>query len=158
GSTGALLCGSFELAWANGRVKIGLDGRNNPRDGRVMTVETPQGYYAASAHPAPARPRLAGTVTADVCVIGGGYTGLCAALYLAKAGAKVALVEARTIGFAASGRNGGQIHTGHRKDQAELEAWLGKDHARALWDLCEEAKATVRTLVHEHAIDCALKD
>jgi gamma-glutamylputrescine oxidase len=124
-----------------------------------MTVETPpQGYYAASAHAALARPCLAGTVTADVCVIGGGYTGLCAALHLAKAGAKVALLEAETVGYAASGRNGGQIHTGHRKDQAELETWLGKDHARALWDLCEEAKATVRALVHEHAIDCALKD
>ncbi len=125
----------------------------------VMTAQTlAQGYYAASAHAAPERPALLGTVTADVCVIGAGYTGLSAALHLAKAGARVALLEARTIGFAASGRNGGQIHTGHRKDQTELEAWLGKHHARALWDLCEEAKATVRALVHEHAIDCALKD
>ena len=93
----------------------------------VMTAQTlAQGYYAASAHAAPERPALLGTVTADVCVIGAGYTGLSAALHLAKAGARVALLEAETIGFAASGRNGGQIHTGHRKDQAELEAWLGQ--------------------------------
>jgi len=125
----------------------------------VMTAQTlPQGYYAASAEAAPERLALIGTVTTDVCVIGGGYTGLSAALHLAKAGVKTVLLEAETIGFAASGRNGGQIHTGHRKDQAELEIWLGKDHARALWDLCEEAKATIRALVHDHAIDCALKD
>src|SRR3984885_7999264 len=115
-------------------------------------------YYAASARPAPACGRLNGPRKADVCVIGGGYTGLSAALHLAQAGTKVVLLEAETIGFAALGRNGGQIHTGHRKDQAELETWLGKDHERALWELCEEAKATVRALVHDHAIDCALKD
>ena len=57
---------------------------------------------------------------------------------------KVVLLEAQTIGFAASGRNGGQIHTGHRKDQAELERWLGAGHARDLWKLSEESKALVR--------------
>lgn len=118
----------------------------------------PQGYYAASARPEPERPRLAGARKADICVIGAGYTGLVAALTLARAGAKVTLLEAESAGFAASGRNGGQIHTGHRKDQAELERWLGKAHARALWDLAEEAKATVRGLIAEHGIDCALKD
>jgi gamma-glutamylputrescine oxidase len=118
----------------------------------------PQGYYAASAHPAPVRPALSGTVKADICVIGGGYTGLSAALHLAEAGAKVVLLEAESVGFMASGRNGGQIHTGHRKDQAELERWLGEGHARALWDIAEDAKATVRGLVARHAIDCALKD
>lgn len=118
----------------------------------------PQGYYAASAGPAPARAPLNGTVEADFCVIGAGYTGLVAALTLAQAGAKVAVLEAESVGYAASGRNGGQIHTGHRKDQAELETWLGKEHARALWELADEAKDTVRGLVRAHRIDCALKD
>lgn len=118
----------------------------------------PQGYYAASADPAPLRPRLQGARKAQFCVIGAGYTGLVAALTLAQAGAKVVLLEAETVGFAASGRNGGQIHTGHRKDQAELEAWLGPAHARDLWDLADGAKATVRALVATHGIDCALKD
>jgi gamma-glutamylputrescine oxidase len=95
--------------------------------------------------------------TADVCVVGGGYTGLSAALHLAKAGASVVLLEADSVGFRASGRNGGQIHSGHRKDQKSLEAWLGPRHARALWDLAQESKALVRGLVAEHAIDCALK-
>jgi gamma-glutamylputrescine oxidase len=117
-----------------------------------------QGYYAASARPAPELARFKGTRQADFCVIGGGYTGLCAALHLAQEGAKVVLLEAESIGFAASGRNGGQIHTGHRKDQAELETWLGPVHARDLWSLADEAKAAVRGLVSAHAIDCALKD
>jgi gamma-glutamylputrescine oxidase len=89
--------------------------------------------------------------------VGGGYTGLSAALHLANRGASVALLEAESAGFGASGRNGGQIHTGLRKEQAELERWLGPNHARDLWVLCEEAKSLVRTLVQQHAIACELK-
>src|ERR1700744_5491253 len=120
--------------------------------------QAPQGYYAVSAHQAPARPHLSGTMKADVCVIGAGFTGLSAALYIAQSGAKVVVVEADTVGYAASGRNGGQIHTGHRKSQEELESWLGKVHARDLWDLCEESKALVRHNVRTHGITCDLKD
>ncbi len=114
----------------------------------------PQGYYAASAGQAPSGPRLTADIRADLCVIGGGFTGLSAALHAAKTGAKVVLVESESLGFAASGRNGGQIHPGHRKDQAELEAWLGEGHARDLWRLSEEARALVAALAAE---DCDLK-
>lgn len=117
----------------------------------------PQGYYAASAPPPPSRPAVNHAVKADVCVVGGGFTGVSAALHLAEQGAVVALVEAETVGFAASGRNGGQIHTGLRKDQAELERWLGPVHAHDLWSLTEEAKRLVRDLVGRHAIACDLK-
>ncbi len=117
----------------------------------------PPSYYLASAAPAPARPRLSGDVVADMCVIGGGFTGLSAALHLAQAGAKTVLVEAERVGFAASGRNGGQIHTGYRKTQAELERWLGDIHARDLWNLAAEAKVLQRDLAARHNIACALK-
>jgi len=117
----------------------------------------PQGYYAVSAGPPPPHPALQHALRADVCVIGGGFTGLSAALHLAEKGAVTALVEAHTVGFAASGRNGGQIHTGLRKDQAELERWLGPVHANDLWSLSEEAKALVKGLVSRHAIACELK-
>ncbi|MGA9795387.1 MAG: FAD-binding oxidoreductase [Rhizomicrobium sp.] len=120
-------------------------------------MQEPQGYYAASAPPAPARPRLSDAVKADVCVIGGGFTGLSAALHLAEAGAKVALVEAQSVGFAASGRNGGQLCTGLRKSQQVLEKELGKQHARDLWDLNEEAKALIGNLSRKHDIACDLK-
>jgi gamma-glutamylputrescine oxidase len=120
-------------------------------------MSEPQGYYAESAGPESERPPLAGTVRADICIVGGGYTGLSAALHAAEAGAKVELLEAQSVGFGASGRNGGQIHTGLRKDQAELEAWLGEQHAHDLWRLSEDAKDLVRTLIATHDIACELK-
>jgi gamma-glutamylputrescine oxidase len=150
---------SRELARPKASGQADLDESRTPGDGMSMTMaNAPQGYYAASAKPAAAHATLSGPINADVCVIGAGYTGLSAALHLAQSGAKVAVLEADTVGFAASGRNGGQIHTGHRKTQAYLETWLGKIHARELWDLCEESKAAVRLLVRAHSIDCDLKN
>lgn len=105
------------------------------------------GYYAASAGPPVQASSLDQDIRTDVCVIGAGYTGLSAALHLASADAKVVILEAQSVGYAASGRNGGQIHPGHRKDQQELERWLGRGHARELWEISEEA----RKLVFEQA-------
>ncbi len=123
-----------------------------------MPSPAPQGYYAASAGPARPFPRLTGRVATDICIVGGGYTGLSAALHLAEAGAQPVLVEAQTVGYGASGRNGGQIHTGLRQDQADLERWLGPQHAADLWALTEDSKALVHALVERHAIACALRD
>ena len=122
-----------------------------------MTDVEPQGYYAASAGTAAERPALSGRHMADICVIGAGYTGLSAALHAAEMGARVIVLEAHQAGYGASGRNGGQIHSGLRKDQRELEAWLGTAHARDLWALSEEAKALLRALVTRHHIPCDLK-
>jgi gamma-glutamylputrescine oxidase len=122
-----------------------------------MPPNAPQGYYAASANLMRHRPMLSGDRRADVCVIGAGYTGLWAALHLASQGARVIVLEAETVAFAASGRNGGQIHTGLRKEQATLEKWLGEVHARDLWALTEESKALLRETIATHGIDCDLK-
>jgi gamma-glutamylputrescine oxidase len=122
-----------------------------------MINPSPQGYYAASAGIAPERPSLSGRQKADVCIVGAGYTGLAAALEAASSGARVIVLEAQSVGFGASGRNGGQIHTGWRKDQQELESWLGATHARELWALSEEAKAHVSALITRYAISCELK-
>jgi len=106
----------------------------------------PPSYYAATATPfAPLR-ALEGEVAADVCVVGGGYTGLSAALHLGRRGYRVVLLEAHRTGFGASGRNGGQVGSGQRQDQDWLEKSLGVTKARALWDLAEEAKDLVRDL------------
>ncbi|MGD0866068.1 MAG: FAD-binding oxidoreductase [Rhizomicrobium sp.] len=122
-----------------------------------MSSHQPQGYYAASAPPTPARPALSGDLSVDVCVIGAGFTGLSAALHLAERGMRVAVIEAESVGFGASGRNGGQIHTGLCQTQQELEKWLGPVHARDLWNLTEESKALVHALIAQHAIECELK-
>ena len=78
-------------------------------------------------------------------------------LHDAKKGLNVAVVEAHRAGFGASGRNGGQLGSGQRKGQEELETMLGMEHARQLWALAEESKATAKALIEEHRIQCDLK-
>ncbi len=117
----------------------------------------PNSYYAATANRLPEQPSLgAQSVRADVCVIGAGFTGLSTALHLAKRGVSVAILEAQRIGWGASGRNGGQLYGGQRKDVDWLEARLGPIEARRLWDLGEAAKHLVKDLIAELAIDCDL--
>ncbi|WP_343503464.1 NAD(P)/FAD-dependent oxidoreductase [Alloyangia pacifica] len=120
--------------------------------------EYPQSWYAATSEMLPPFPKLEGEARADVCVIGGGYTGLSAALHLAEAGLDVALLEAHRVGFGASGRNGGQLGSGQRQDQLSLEKMVGEGNARVLWDLGEEAKELCRSLIAKHQIDCYLRD
>lgn len=112
--------------------------------------EYPPSWYAATAAPLPPFPHLQGEVRADVCVVGGGYTGLSAALHLAEAGLSVVLLEAHGVGFGASGRNGGQVGTGQRLEQATLEARHGTGVARQLWEIGEGAKALVQELIARH--------
>tara|TARA_R110000823_G_scaffold47903_2_gene121758 strand:- start:11515 stop:12801 length:1287 start_codon:yes stop_codon:yes gene_type:complete len=114
-------------------------------------------WYAASANTSIGFPTLRGAVEADVCIIGGGYTGLSSALHLRERGYSVALLEAEHIGWGASGRNGGHVATGQRVDQAGLEKLVGSEHAHALWRLGLESVETVEELVRKHAIACDLR-
>jgi gamma-glutamylputrescine oxidase len=91
-----------------------------------------------------------------VCIIGGGYTGLSAALHLRQAGYDVVLLEAKRVGFGASGRNGGQLYGGMRRDVDWLEDKVGRATAKTLWQLGDEARQLVKDLIHEHRIDCDL--
>ena len=108
-------------------------------------------WYAASVPPAPDRPALADTIRADVAILGAGFTGLWAALTLARRGVRVVVLDAHRVGFGASGRNGGQVHSGFNKGQDWLEARLGTDAARALWALSEAAKKNLRDFCETHA-------
>jgi gamma-glutamylputrescine oxidase len=117
----------------------------------------PDSYYAATADFLAECPPLDGSERCDVCVIGGGYTGASTALHLAERGHDVILLEAERLGWGASGRNGGQVNSGQRRDQDTLETMVGKDDAHRLWQLGEEAKALVRSLIARHAIACDLK-
>jgi len=116
-----------------------------------------ESWYAASTNRELSFPRLEGDREADVCIIGGGYTGLSSAIHLRRLGYSVILLEANKVGWGASGRNGGHIGTGQRVDQPELEKLVGEERARALWDLGLEAVATVCGLIDEFGIDCELK-
>jgi len=130
-----------------------------PEAPTVVTItgsDYPPSYYAATAKEVTAPVRLEDKLRTDVCVIGGGYTGLSAALHLRERGFTVALLEARRVGWGASGRSGGQIGSGQRQDEAELEQRFGVDTARLLFDSAEAAKATVRRLIDKYAIDCEL--
>jgi len=93
----------------------------------------------------------------DVCVIGGGLTGISSALNLANKGYSVILLEARKIGWGASGRNGGQLGIGMRKNQFFLEKKLGINHAKQLWKLGLEAVEEAKDCIKKYKIDCALK-
>ncbi len=111
----------------------------------------PTSYYAATATELDPFPEASGEITCDVAVIGGGFTGLSAALHLAKAGLDVVVLEAHRVGFGASGRNGGQVHPGQRLEQDDLEEMLGAERARQLWDLAEESVSLTLDLVARHA-------
>lgn len=119
-----------------------------------MAASRIDSYYEATAIGRRARPQLLGAHEADVCVIGAGYTGLSCALHLAQAGLKVAVVEAEHAGFGASGRNGGQVITGQRVDQQDLERQYGEAHATQLWNSALEARALVLSLIETHKIAC----
>jgi len=113
-------------------------------------------YYAATAAAGQpkARPELLGEYRADVAVVGGGIAGCSAALHLAQRGYKVALVEARFVGYGASGRSGGQLIFGLAPSQKALTAQVGRDDAHRLFELSIEALDSTRTLIDTYAIAC----
>ena len=114
-------------------------------------------YYVATGHSSPTHPRLEDEADADLVVVGGGCTGLSAALHAAQRGLSVILVEGGKIGWGASGRNGGQMIPGLRKGGVDLVRTLGRTRAKAVFDLALEARGLVIGLISQHAIACDLK-
>ena len=113
-------------------------------------------FYGSSVKNLDSRNHLTSDVDVDVCVIGGGLTGISSALNISKKGYSVILCEARKIGWGASGRNGGQLGIGMRKDQYNIEKKLGLNHAKELWNMGLEAVDEVKTLIKENNINCNL--
>ena len=114
----------------------------------------PPSLWAETAGPAPACTPLAGEHQVEVAVVGGGFTGLSAALHLAEAGHAVRVLEAVQPGWGASGRNGGQVNPGWKLLPAEVETRYGSDQGRRINAMADGACELVFDLIERHGIDC----
>lgn len=120
------------------------------------TTINSQSYYSASVNDHTKYPGLLGEQVADVCVIGGGFTGVSAALRLAERGYSVALIESKTIGYGASGRNGGQLIRGIGGTKA-LKKQYGPDITDFINKLRWRGNEIVEENIKKYDIDCDLK-
>lgn len=112
-------------------------------------------YYAATANDVTRHAPLDGATDADVCVIGAGLTGPSAALNLAERGHSVAVLEASRVGWAASGRNGGQLIGGFACDIDTFGRFMPEEDVKRIWDMGIETLSLVKSRIAQHRIDCA---
>ena len=115
-----------------------------------------ESYYAASANDSSRYPALRGSIDADVCIVGGGFSGVSTATFLAERGAKVVLLEAHRIGWGASGRNGGQVLGGLQGD-ARLAAQLGEAGRRLIADVWYRGHDIIEERIRRFDIACDYK-
>lgn len=122
-----------------------------------MNLAAPLGLrslWAETAVAAPATGPLAGDADADVAIVGGGLTGISAALHLAEAGRSVVLLEAEEIGWGASGRNGGQVNPGFKYDPPDARQHYPEAVARAVIGFSGHAPDLVFDLIGKHKLAC----
>ncbi|MEJ5282661.1 FAD-binding oxidoreductase [Pseudomonas sp. MYb541] len=123
----------------------------------MQSTDHARSYYRATANALTERPALGSDLTADVCVIGGGFTGVNTAIELAQRGLSVILLEARRIGWGASGRNGGQLIRGIGHDVSGFAKYVGEEGVRYLERAGIDSVALVGERIREHNIDCDLR-
>jgi glycine/D-amino acid oxidase-like deaminating enzyme len=114
----------------------------------------PRSLYAETARPAPPEDRLDADAQVSVAIVGGGFTGLSAALHLAEAGRDVLVLDIHEPGWGASGRNGGQVNPGLKHEPDAIEAQYGKDLGGRMIRMSGEAPGLVFSLVERHGIAC----
>jgi len=117
-----------------------------------------ESYYAASANAAHRRPRVEGDISCSVCVVGGGFTGMSAALELAEKGHDVIVVEAERVGCGASGRNGGQLVNGYSRSLGHIGRRYGAEMEKICGSMALEGAQIIRDRVNRFGIDCDLVD
>ena len=110
--------------------------------------------WVATANPSPVCPSLEGDAECDTVVVGGGFTGLSAALHLAEAGQRVILLEAHVPGWGASGRNGGQVNPGLKANPSETEAKYGADLGKRMVARSASGGDLVFSLIEKYGIQC----
>src|SRR6202162_2346209 len=106
-------------------------------------------WYEATRVASPERPRLAYDIDVDVCVIGAGLAGLTVAREVARRGWSVAVLEAKRVANAASGRNTGFVLPGFQEDIDSMVERIGLDHTKQLWALSEQGLDYVRRTIKE---------
>lgn len=111
-------------------------------------------YYAATLGAHAEYPALEGAIETEVCVVGGGFAGLNTALGLVERSKKVAVVEAKRIGWGGSGRNAGFVAKGYAADEGYLLKKLGKEKAQKIVTLTQNARRLIRARIEKYAIDC----
>ena len=110
-------------------------------------------YYAATANDHTEYPALQEDITVDVCVVGGGFSGVATALTLAERGLSVALLEANKIGWGASGRNGGQLLAGWSGESALIKQ-VGEDAEKFLWRTRYRGNDIAEERMEKYQIQC----
>ncbi|WP_064609316.1 NAD(P)/FAD-dependent oxidoreductase [Photobacterium sp. J15] len=115
-------------------------------------------YYQATINPLPLQPQLDQDVEADVCIIGGGMTGLSAAIELRQKGYSVVVLESNRLAWAGSGRNGGQCLVGYCLGLREVDETYGPQWGKQLWDLSCEAVDIARDRIEKFNIDCGFQE
>ena len=113
-------------------------------------------YYAATLNENISYPVLKGSHQADICIVGGGFTGVATALGLAERGYQVALIEANRIGWGASGRNGGQIIGGFSGASKIIERF-GSQVADMVWAMRWRGQEIIFERADQYHIECDLK-
>jgi len=122
----------------------------------IHTDQYPPSYYFSSLRYQQDYPMLAGSVNADICIIGGGFTGIASAIELAERGYKVVLLESHKIGWGASGRNGGQIIRGIGHNLEDFRKVIGQQGIDAITEMGTEANEVITKRVKKYNIDCDL--
>lgn len=123
----------------------------------VHNHQHPSSYYYSTAKALYHHPQLQEQVNTDVCIIGGGFSGINTAIELAQKGFSVTLLEAKQIGWGASGRNGGELIRGMGHNVAQFKHIIGDEGVNAIWQMGFEAVDIVKQRITEHDIDCDLQ-
>ncbi len=118
----------------------------------------PGSYYAASANAKPQRPALKASVESEICIVGGGFSGLSAGVHLSETGHQVTVLEGAQIGWGASGRNGGQIVNGLNASLEKIQKSYGQETANFVGGLVTRGNHIIRRLIADYDIACDLKE
>ena len=126
----------------------------------IHSNDYPASYYAATCNDTKGFSQMSGDESFDVCIIGGGFSGIATALHLSERGFKVALVEQNLVGWGASGRNGGQVIGGYGHGLADYDKMVktfGKEGGDSVWNMAVECVDIVKEWVEKYNIDCNLR-